>query len=102
MADSGFDIDDLLCGMQVGLNHPPFLSGKDQLDGEEIIETRRIASLRIHVERVIERVKNYRTLYMLPVSLCSGGSRLVRVCTFLTTLLQPLVPPPEMPSSTGS
>ena len=102
MADRGFDIDDLLCGMQVGLNHPPFLSGKDQLDEEEVIETRRIASLCIYVERAIERVKNYCILHMLPVSFCSGASRLVCVCTFLTTLLPPLAPPPEMPSSTGS
>ena len=75
MAGRGFDIIDLLFGMQIGLNHPPFLSGKDQLDDDaEVIETRRIASLCIHVERAIEWVKNYSILHMLPVSLCSGAS----------------------------
>ncbi len=34
------------------------MRGRDQLSLEEETETRRIASVRIHVERAIERVKN--------------------------------------------
>ena len=32
---------------------------KDQLDPDEEDETRQIAAVRIHVERAIERIKNY-------------------------------------------
>ena len=54
MADRGFDIMDDLVPRGVKLNIPPFLRGKSQLDQRELIETRRIASLRIHVERCME------------------------------------------------
>ena len=62
VADRGFDIADLLCGTGIELNMPPFLNGRDHLDKTELIETRRIISLCIHIERAIKRVKNYRIL----------------------------------------
>lgn len=49
MADHGFDIQDDLTLIGVRLNIPPFLRGKDQLSENEMVESRRIASLRIHV-----------------------------------------------------
>lgn len=94
MADRGFDINSLLEKRGIKLNHPPFLKGRDQLSEEDVVETRRIASLRIHV-RAIERIKNYRILHVMPNNICPMASRLVRVCTFLTTLMPPLVPPPD-------
>ena len=62
MADRGFNIQDDLTPLGVRLNIPPFLKGKSQLEENELIETRRIASLRIHVERAMERIKNYHIL----------------------------------------
>ena len=57
MADKGFEIaGDLRQG--VTLNIPPFLGEKDHLSIEEETETRRIASVRIHVERAMARIKN--------------------------------------------
>ena len=50
MADRGFDIEEDLVLLGVKLNIPPFLRGKLQLSEKELIATRRIASLRIHVE----------------------------------------------------
>ena len=58
MADRGFTIADLLHDRGVTLNIPPWKSGP-QLSEESLIETRRIANIRIHVERAIGRVKNY-------------------------------------------
>ena len=70
MADRGFDIQDDLIPLGVRLNIPPFLRGKSQLEENEIVETRRIASLRIHVERAMERIKNYHIFdRTLPASL---------------------------------
>ena len=93
MADKGFDIDDILQNHAIKLNLPPFLRGKEQLTEEEVVKTRRIASLHIHVERAIERIKSFCILDHFPVSMCSVASRLVKVCTFLTVLKPPLVPP---------
>ena len=61
MADRGFEIQDLLAKKKVYLNIP-FMRCKDQLSPEEEDETRDVASVRIHVERAIERVKNYNIL----------------------------------------
>ena len=44
----------LRCGVK--LNIPPFLRGKTQ---QRLFETRRIASLRIHVEQCMEHIKNF-------------------------------------------
>ena len=69
MADKGFDI----AGDQPqGVTHniPPFLGGKYHLSIEEETETRRIASVRIHVERAIARIKNFKILSTtFPVSM---------------------------------
>ena len=60
-ADRGFRIEDIL-PEGVSLNVPPFLDGREQFDSHELVQTRRIASVRIHVERAMERVKNYFVL----------------------------------------
>ena len=57
MDDRGFDIQDELALCGVRLNIPPFLKGKSQLSESKLVETRRIASVRIHVERAMERIK---------------------------------------------
>lgn len=53
MADRGFDIEEDLALVD-------FLKGKQQLSECELVETRCIASLRIHVhvERAMEQLKN--------------------------------------------
>ena len=59
MADKRFDVEtDLPVGES--LNVPPFLCGKQQLSIQEDTETRRITSVRIHVEQAIAMIKNYR------------------------------------------
>ena len=68
-AEKGFDVYDLFRNHNIELNHPPFLRGINQFSEEELVEMRRIASLRIHVERAIERIKNYRILDHIPANL---------------------------------
>ena len=62
MADQGFIMKDMLEKLGIGLNIPPFMEGRQQLPAEEIEAGRKIASLRIHVERTIGRIKTYRIL----------------------------------------
>ena len=91
MADRGFDIQDDLTPLGVRLNIPPFLRGKSQLEENELIETRRIASLRIHVERAMERIKNYHIFdRTLPASLNNIAEQMFFVCAVLTNFWPPL------------
>ena len=91
MADWGFDIsEDLPEGVE--LNIPPFMRGKDQLTVKEETKTRRIASVRIHVERAIERIKNYRILKRrFPTSMITELNKVWVICCYLVNFLPPLV-----------
>ena len=44
------------------VNIPPFIKNGQQLTEKELVQTRRVASLRVHVERAIERIKNFHIL----------------------------------------
>ena len=65
MADKGFTIADLLITRGVTLNIPS-MKTQDQLTERELVQTRRIACLRIHVERAMKRIKAYKILQVIP------------------------------------
>lgn len=93
MADRGFDIKDIL-PPGVDLNLPPFKGTRDQLTAKEVEETAKIASVRIHVERAIGRIKNYHILDgILPVSLSHVADQIFTVCSYLTNFMPPLLEP---------
>ena len=54
MPDKGFLIQDLLDPLGVTLSMPPRRDSNRQLSRQEVEETRRIAAVRIHVERKME------------------------------------------------
>ena len=58
MADKGFTIQDLL-PLGVSLNLPPFLEASSQMAAEDVLKTQELASLRIRVERAINKIKNF-------------------------------------------
>ena len=62
MADKGFLIQDLLAPIGVRLNVPPLLQSKSQMPTDDVVVTKKIAQLRVHVERAIGRVKELRIL----------------------------------------
>ena len=91
MADKGFDIEEYLIPMGARLNIPPFLRGKSQFDAKELIETRRKTSLRIHVERAMERIKNFHIFdRTLSASLTDIADRMFYICCMLTNFHPPL------------
>ena len=53
LADRGFDIKDIVGLLGAEVKIPAFTKGKTQLSPLELESTRKIARLRIHVERVI-------------------------------------------------
>ena len=90
MADRGFDIEEDLALIGARLNIPPFLKGKHQLSECELVETRRITSLRIHVERAMEQIKNVHIFDRpLPPSLTDTTSQVFFICAVLTNFNPP-------------
>jgi hypothetical protein len=94
MAYRGVTIRDILQEKGVTLI-PPFMDGGRQFSREEIQRGRSIASLRIHVERVIGRIKNYSILKgTLPISMIRLANNIVSVCAWLTNFQPALIPLP--------
>ena len=91
MTNRRLTIKDQLKEVGATLNIPPFLSGRKQLSAEEVQATRKIASVRIHVERAIGRIKNFAILRgTLPLTM---ANQIVCVCAWLTAFQPALVPP---------
>lgn len=92
MADRGFTIDDLLFPLRVKLNIPAFTKNKPQLSAEDVTTTRRIARVRIHVERVIRRLKVFKILSgTVPVSSLTLFDDILLVCSALVNLRSDLI-----------
>ena len=82
MADCGIDIEEDL-PPNVTLNILPFLNGKYQFSLEEEVGTRKIASVRVHVERTIARIKNFRILYqVVPITIAKDLDKIWTVCYY--------------------
>ena len=82
MADEGFSISDLL-PLGVVLNIPPFLGQAGQMSAEQVVQTQQIAGLRIHVERAINKIKNFHIWDgVVPVSLFDVVNQMWAVCRF--------------------
>ena len=78
MADRGFTIRDQLQTIGADLNIPPFMEGRTQLSSAEVLEGRKIASVRVHVERTIGRIKNFSILKgTLPITLSRIANQIV-------------------------
>lgn len=87
MADRGFIIQDLLLERRVKLVLPAFTKKGLPLSEEDTTNTRRIANVRVHVERVIRRLKNFRVLSQtVPINLASKLDKVLRVCAALSNL----------------
>ena len=99
MADKEFTIKDMLKELHIELNIPPFLHDKQQLTAEEVEDGRKIAAVRIHVERAIGRMKTFSILKQtMPLSMTRLSNQIVFVCAMLTNFLPVLVPLPDEPN----
>jgi hypothetical protein len=102
LADRGFYIADSLGLFQASLKSPAFTRGKSQLSATEVEETRRIANVRIHVERVIGLVRRKYVILqsILPIETvtakngesCAPIDKIAKVCCALTNLSESVVP----------
>ena len=91
MADKGFNIKDELASVGAVLEIPSFLKKGTQFTEEEINKNKAIASLRIHVERQMERIKNWHILdRRMPITMAPYASDKVVIISALANFLPPL------------
>ncbi|XP_073670948.1 uncharacterized protein [Paramisgurnus dabryanus] len=101
LADRGFNIRESVGMMCAEVKIPTFTRGRAQLEAKDVEETRAIAHLRIHVERVIGVVRNkFKFLHStVPVNMllkCEGENvmaldKIVTVCCALTNMCKSVV-----------
>ena len=92
MADKGFNIGDLLVGQGSKLVIPPFLKDKSKFSKRNAKKTSSIAKARIHVERAISRLKDYRILQgAIPITRKDKLDDILTICAALTNLAPPLL-----------
>jgi hypothetical protein len=81
MADRGIMVQDLFAPHNIQVNTPTMLKGKSQLEAQDVVKDRRIASKRIHVERIIGLAKTFKILKKeLPQGKAILGSRIIFIC----------------------
>jgi len=92
MADKRFLIQELLAPLEIRLNVSPLLKSDCLMANKDVILTKKIAQLRVHVERSIGRWKNFHILQnVLPAAMWDTINQVVYVCCMFTNFDQPLV-----------
>jgi hypothetical protein len=85
IADKGFNVESLFKDIPISINIPTFRITGQQFSREDVQETRRIASEKIHVERAIGRLKKFKILRnIIPITLLDSINQIHTVCCMLT------------------
>ena len=102
LADRGFDIDDSVSLHYAEVKIPDFTKGKQQMPPLEVERSRKIANVRIHVERVIGNIRKEFSLLnsQLPIDFLmkkdnaeySTIDKIVTICCALCNLCDSVVP----------
>lgn len=101
LADRGFTIHDSVSMRYAELRTPDFMNKRKQLPPEAIERTRKIASVRIHVERIIGLVRNKFRIVKGPVPIHFLRYKyenkclldyIVRLSCILTNLCESIIP----------
>ena len=91
-ADKGFNCQDELASVGAVLVTPKFLKDKRQFSTKETEHNKTIASLRVHVERLRERIKNWHIFdRKIPISMAPVASDILIVVAALSNFLPPLI-----------
>uniref|UniRef100_A0A3P9H6T7 DDE Tnp4 domain-containing protein n=1 Tax=Oryzias latipes TaxID=8090 RepID=A0A3P9H6T7_ORYLA len=89
LADRGFTIKDIL-PPGVSLALPAFTRGRKELSEHEVTFTRRLANVRIPIERAIRRLKGFKILCHVISGRLQSVDEIVSICAGLCNL-QPLL-----------
>lgn len=95
LADRGFkQLEEILRQKGIILQRPPSVSASSIPTKEEVRLTKQVASLRIHIERVIKRMREYKMLEShacLDLSLIRSINSAVRIAAGLSNLQNPII-----------
>ena len=92
MEDRGFTIDEELKQLKVKLNISAFLGGRSKLTKAEVKESHAIASVRIHMERAISRIKKFRIIRNeIPLTFHGSINQIWTACCLLCNFIPPLI-----------
>ena len=91
LADRGFTISDVL-PPNVDLRYPPFKVGKSQFSASNVKETKVVANARIHIERVIGRLKEFKILHsVLPLDFMDMIDHIACICSGIVNMQSPII-----------
>jgi hypothetical protein len=93
LADRGCLVSEEIAAHGVTLRMPSFTRGKQQLSAMEVHKSKCLSNVRIHVERVIEKMRNYLILQStIPVNQVCLLDDIVVIIAALTNILPSAVP----------
>ena len=85
MADKGFTIEKELKQLGLSLNIPPFSASGSQMSPSDIKMTNKIAKHRVHIERLISKVKTFQILSsIIHTNVFQSIDQIWSVCCYLT------------------
>ena len=92
MADKGFLVRAILNKLGCDLIMPPKKRMRKEHSQHDTLNTRKVANLRIHVERMMQLIKQFKFLHrVLPISMVDLSTPIFTVCGYLTFQWKPLV-----------
>ena len=93
LADRGFNVKEDMAIKSCRLLVSAYTKGKIQLSKEDVDKSRRLSRIRIHVERVIGRLKSFNVLQTnIPITQVDILDEIVTICAGLTNLNASVVP----------
>lgn len=75
---------------------PPFLANKGVFTKEETTETYSIASVRIHIERIMQRIRVYKILDKIPHNLMNSLDDIIHIACVLVNVQPPIIKQQEV------
>ena len=92
MADRGFTVEEYLTPLGVKHIIPSFLKGRSQFNEQEIVKSQQIANERIHVGRMIQRLKCYHIFdRVIPLNIIGSLNQIISVCAILSNFQEPIL-----------
>ena len=93
MADKGFNVQDMFSPRGINVNIPEFFKKKNRMSEKSVSSDRKIASKRVHVERVIGLAKTFKILKQ-PLNDTESmlSDCIISVCFYLCNFRSCIVP----------
>ena len=93
MADKGFNVQDIFAPYDVAINIPAFFKKQNRINSSTVVSDRKLASKRVHIERLIGLAKTYKILTNpLNQSETTLATDIIFVCFMLCNFRNGIVP----------